>query len=96
MNCPYCGALLDDQATRCIECGKKLKKEKKESAFFSGFFSLILPLLGFILYFVYKNDHKRKAKVCLRNAFIGFAIYLILLVLFVLFWLFIIIGILTV
>ena len=39
-----------------------------------GALSAVFPLAGWMLYFVYKDKHPRKAKVCLTWAWIGFAV----------------------
>ena len=100
MNCPHCGAKIDDQAKICIECGRRIDTKnikidniKKESTFLPGLVSFIFPLLGFILFFVFRDTKKATAKACLRASLFGTLTYIILGVLFFFFWIFILINV---
>jgi uncharacterized membrane protein YvbJ len=100
MYCPHCGASIHENSKNCIECGKRVTREKainthNELTFLPGVLSFILPLLGFILYLVLKDTRSFTSKACLKGAIVGLVFYLIIGVLFFLFWFFVLIGIFT-
>ena len=66
MICPNCGYNADDRAEVCLGCGinlKRIKKssEKKASAgwWWLGFF---IPVAGFIIWAICRDDEPRKAR----------------------------------
>jgi uncharacterized membrane protein len=96
--CEICGAQLHDSDTYCPSCGSNLKSDVKDLSshlFFYRLVSLIIPLLGFILYFMIKDTRPRAAKASLRWALFGLFVYVALAVLLFLFYLFILVGILS-
>ena len=77
MFCKKCGAEVNDEAVVCVKCGCSLVdkpipqvEEDKPNAGFAvlGFF---FPLIGFILWLVWKKDYPLKAKSCGKGALIG-------------------------
>ena len=56
-------------------------KDQKSSNIILIIFSLLIPIVGWILYFVYKDKDPVKAKSCAKFAWIGFAINLAIILL---------------
>jgi len=78
--CSKCGKELADTAVFCDMCGSRINSaasnpasENKWNIGFSilGFF---FPIVGFILYLVYRESDPRKAKSAGVGALIGFAL----------------------
>lgn len=88
--CNRCGAQITDDSSRfCPNCGNDTmapvnvaapREEDKPNAGFAvlGFF---LPLIGLILYLVWKSETPLKAKSCLNGAIAGFITGIVLVVL---------------
>lgn len=53
------------------EGGDYMKEEKKTNIVF-GIISFILPILGAILYYVYKKSNPARAKIINRCSWLGF------------------------
>lgn len=74
--CRNCGAEIHDEAVVCINCGvsveqpKKTNADDKKSGGFA-FLCFLVPLLGLILYLVWKDDYPLKAKSCGKGAIVG-------------------------
>lgn len=72
--CKHCGAEMDDSAVVCAQCGTNVAPaapaEEKASFGWSvlGFF---FPLVGFILWLVWKKDQPAKAKKAGVGALVG-------------------------
>lgn len=73
--CSHCGAQIDEQATVCIHCGVATNSapcdaQDAPSIGFAilGFF---IPLVGLILYLIWKDKTPQKAKSCGKGALIG-------------------------
>ena len=81
MFCKKCGKDVNDEAVICIGCGCSLIEEKtlpsqsNEGAgcFLSGL-SFLFPLLGLILYFVWKDSKPQASKDAGKAALWGVAI----------------------
>ncbi len=82
MYCKNCGKEIDDRAVICPYCGVAVNEEKlkqmngaakSDDAPSVGFAVLcfFLPILGLILYLVWKDEYPLKAKSCGKGALIG-------------------------
>lgn len=80
MYCKNCGAQIDDRAVVCPHCGvptdnyaAKPQGVASDDAPSGGFLALCLffPLLGLILYLVWKDQYPQRAKSCGKGAIIG-------------------------
>lgn len=77
--CANCGNSIDDKADYCIFCGFKqnpnpVKKQEEEPGFFLKIFCLLVPVLGFAMYFYYDDEKPKCAKTCLTLAVINIII----------------------
>lgn len=80
--CRFCGAQLMDEAVMCPNCGCAQGAIKTDSSSFGyGLLGFCIPIVGLILYLVWKNDTPLKAKSAGKGALISvicsFVIYLI-------------------
>ncbi len=84
MYCPNCGEQIDDKAVICPKCGVPTKIMVQDDAPSKGFAVLgfFIPLLGFILYLVWKSETPLKAKSAGKGALIGFIVRVVLRVLY--------------
>ena len=70
--CSNCGAELHKQAVVCTNCGCAVKQQKNDSnSTIFNVISYISPLIGLILYAIYKDDKPIKAQGCKRFALIS-------------------------
>ncbi len=81
--CQKCGTQIPTGSQFCPKCGAR----NSESDFSSGsagastglkIVSFLFPLIGWILYFVYKDDQPVKAGDCAKFAWIGFCVGFVL------------------
>lgn len=74
--CRNCGAEIHDEAVVCVNCGvavelpKKTNPNDKKSGGFA-FLCFLIPILGLILYLVWKDEYPLKAKSCAKGAIVG-------------------------
>lgn len=93
MFCKNCGKEIDDKAAICPNCGVPTEQSavtpagtNPSDAPSTGFavLSFFFPLVGLILWLVWKNEYPLKAKSCGKGALIGVivevAIYVIALI----------------
>lgn len=76
MYCPHCGQHIDDRAVICPKCGipvsgKKTTNPNDASSFGWAFLGFIFPLIGLILFLVWKDESPLKAKSCGKGALVG-------------------------
>lgn len=80
MFCKNCGKEIDDKAVICPNCGVPTDNAATNTtgtnpadAPNSGFavLSFLFPLIGLILYLVWKDEYPLKAKSCGKGALIG-------------------------
>ena len=74
MYCNNCGEQIDDKAVVCPKCGVPVKnKNLTNDASSAGFavLSFFIPLLGLILYLIWKDEYPLKAKSCGKGALIS-------------------------
>lgn len=80
--CRNCGAEIHDDAVVCVNCGIAVEKQKtakaddKKSGGFA-FLCFLFPVLGLVLYLVWKEDYPLKAKSCAKGAIIGVVLSII-------------------
>ncbi len=76
--CSHCGAQIEDDAVICVKCGRSVAGGKstmpEADAPSAGFsvLSFFIPLVGLILYLIWKETYPLKAKGCGKWALIGF------------------------
>ena len=92
MYCPKCGVLNSEDARFCKNCGSSMQPaqsfnqsqvvdEKKDESAGVAFIilSLLIPIIGFILYFSWKKEQPKKANSLLPWAFVGIVVNVILM-----------------
>ncbi len=76
MYCKNCGKEIDDNAYVCPHCGVKVEKQTTGDDSGSkvgwGILSFLIPLVGLILFCMWKNDKPATAKVCGSCALVSF------------------------
>ena len=83
MFCAKCGAVMDDNAEFCPKCGARAGAEahgvaKDDSVGALGIVLFCLPLVGAIMYFVWKDDKPKKAKTACYLALGGTVLGIVL------------------
>ena len=77
MHCKNCGKEVNERAAVCPNCGVALNEQTAPAASAdrpnAGFAVLgfLIPLVGLILYLVWKGTYPLKAKSCGKGALIG-------------------------
>ena len=74
MYCNHCGKEIIDEAVVCPHCGCAVAKKQTElDAPSMGFavLSFFIPLIGFILWLLWKDKTPLKARSCGKGALIG-------------------------
>ena len=79
MYCHNCGTEIAKEAYACPKCGVRTNNTQKTTAedipnTGLNVLSLFVPLVGIILYFVWKNETPVKAKAVIKFALIGIGI----------------------
>ena len=88
MFCRNCGKEIDDNAYVCPHCGVKVKDEEAErreqlaqadsgSKVGWGILSLLIPLVGLILFCLWRKERPQTAKVCGICAIVGVLLYIV-------------------
>lgn len=78
--CSRCGSVYNDDIMFCANCGTQLQednqssKKEKETSIFLCILSFLIPIVGFVLYFVKKEDNPKAASSYAHCAWAGFAI----------------------
>lgn len=87
--CKFCGASIPDQCTTCPKCGAPhtpTTVEEDDSGNIKYWvlttISLFFPLIGLVLYLVFKNKKPALAKGCGKWAIIGAIINVIFFIFF--------------
>ncbi|MGG1215492.1 zinc-ribbon domain-containing protein [Micromonospora provocatoris] len=87
MYCPNCGSTINENAEICIKCGVNVlkfnnqatvAKDDKPNIWVNILSLCCFPLLGIILYFIWKDSQPKAAKSALIFALFGFVISIIL------------------
>lgn len=76
MYCPHCGKEIADIAVICPACGTKVEKvtapvEADKSSFWFGLLSFFFPIVGLILFIIWKDNMPKRAKSAGIGAIIG-------------------------
>ena len=78
MKCSKCGKTINNDSLFCEHCGNRVynvvSTDDSKLGVGLGILSFLFPIVGFVLYFQYKNSAKNKAKQAVKLAWIGFAI----------------------
>ena len=94
MYCQNCGTNIDSNAEICIHCGVNVRNfnpnsyqpENDKSNIWVNLLSLCcVPILGIVMYFVWKDKQPKAARSALLFAIIGFVIYIIFSIIMMLF-----------
>ena len=85
--CKYCGNKLNNNPNFCNKCGNALKNisqnnknptnKSDSTAFICGIVGLCFPIIGAILYYIYKDSNISAARAANICSWIGFLIPLI-------------------
>jgi len=81
--CSHCGAVILKAAEICPKCGCRVASvqnvavqnayyEQDSPSFGFAVLGFLIPLLGLILYIMWKNETPLKAKSCGKGALLGF------------------------
>ncbi len=74
--CRNCGAQIHDEAVVCVSCGvsveppKTAKADDKRSGGWA-FLCYLIPVLGLILWLLWKDEYPLRAKSCAKGAIIS-------------------------
>lgn len=76
MYCPNCGQEIDDKAVVCPKCGvpvsgKKVTNPNDASSFGWAFLGFLFPIVGLILFLIWKDESPLKAKSCGKGALVS-------------------------
>lgn len=82
MFCKNCGKEINDQAEICIHCGVRAKQESIEDtgSTMAALASCCFPIVGLVLYFVWKDNRPKSAKQVCHGALIGVGLVVLLYV----------------
>ena len=93
MNCPQCGAAIADGATFCPSCGAAMPVAQQPTPYAQapapvpvqdkgsigwGILGFLIPLVGLILFLVWRNKKPNSARVAGIGAIIGFVVNLVI------------------
>lgn len=94
MFCKYCGKEIPDGSTFCPECGANLTENtppqtprppvanpEDSSSFGFAFLCFLFPIVGLILYLVWKDTLPLRAKSCGKGAIVGVVVYVVFYIL---------------
>lgn len=86
MYCAKCGAQNDDNAEFCSGCGASLRRgsvrvQDDEGVGALGIVLFCLPIVGAIMYFLWKDDKPRKAQTACHLALAGVGVGIVLQIL---------------
>jgi len=90
MFCKNCGQEIDDNADICIHCGVATGKNDSSlnsvdnPSHLPGIAGCCFPIVGIILYFVWKDKKPLSAKLVIKWTLAGIAINIILSIIYVL------------
>lgn len=74
MYCTHCGNEIPKEAYVCPKCGVKVKESEDKPSIGFNILALLIPIVGLILYFTWKDKTPNKAKSILTCALIGWAL----------------------
>lgn len=82
--CPYCGAGQADGAAPGMDAGRyspPAPADARSGGF--AFLCFLFPLVGLILYLVWKDTIPLRARSCGKGAIIGVVLYVVFLILYI-------------
>jgi len=89
MFCKNCGKEIDDKADICIHCGVKVSKLSTETkdtpSNLAGVASCCFPVVGLILYFLWKDEKPKSSKLICKWTIAGFSISVICAIIYFVF-----------
>ena len=90
MYCSACKKYVPDGSQECPYCKSKRftpyapyqqNKSNDESSAGFAILSFLIPIIGIVLYFVWKNDYPKKASSCIKGAVISIVLSVITILL---------------
>ncbi len=79
--CKKCGTELELGATQCEKCGTPVQTNRvsvnDQGGFLWGLLGFCIPLVGLILFLIWKDEKPNTAKSLITGAAIGFALGLL-------------------
>lgn len=63
MYCKNCGQQINDNADVCLNCGVQVKKADDNPSHFAGIAACCFPIVGLILYFIWREEKPNSAKL---------------------------------
>lgn len=93
MFCPYCGNKVEENQEVCLSCGKYIKNDpntssiggKDDGNFIWGLVGFLVPIAGFVLYLMWKQQKPNNAKKAGLGALISVALNIFLSIISALF-----------
>lgn len=81
--CPKCGTEIPTGSQFCPKCGTRYGDGNASSSTTGAstglkIVSFLFPIIGWILYFIYKDEQPVKASECAKFAWIGFGVGFVL------------------
>lgn len=89
MYCKNCGRPVDDTSSYCNNCGARIDNkpnaDASEDSLSLGFaiFGFFIPIVGLILFLIYKEKKPKRAKSAVKGALIGFITEIVLAIILV-------------
>ena len=89
MYCKNCGRIVDDTSSYCNNCGARIDNkpnaDASEDSLSLGFaiFGFFIPIVGLILFLIYKEKKPKRAKLAVKGALIGFITEIVLAIILV-------------
>lgn len=90
MFCKNCGQQIDDKADVCIHCGVSTSTNESSvnvpdnPSHLPGVLGCCFPIVGIILYFVWKDNKPLSAKLVIKWTLAGIAINIVFFILYIL------------
>ncbi len=81
--CNNCGSEIDDNAVVCVSCGVSQKQVVDNGGIGYGLLGFCIPLVGLILFFVWKDEKPKTAKALIIGFGINVALVIIGYILFI-------------
>jgi hypothetical protein len=87
--CSNCGSQLNEGADVCLNCGKSnvsrqtITVVNDSGGFGYGCLGFFIPLVGLILYLVWKNEKPNSAKAAGIGALIGFILTIVFYIIYI-------------
>lgn len=83
MFCPNCGKEINDNAEICIHCGVRVQQTKNDNpSHFAGIVSCCFPIVGLVLYFLWKDEKPNSSKLICKWMIAGTICWILLYVIF--------------